>query len=208
MLTHFLRALPKGAPAVLSFIAGSEAVTGSGTSLTVNTPSGAQSGDLLVALKTSTSTSSTFTSPSGWVERFDANGRAISTLDSYDGSTANYTFTFGSSGARIQILCFRSALWGVLGTTSASTTNPVAPSITIDVNNSLWLAFASSTSLGITYATPSGFTDAVTAQTSTVSQKIIINDSVQPTGATSTITFTQTAGTGNGRAIQFSVKPA
>jgi len=192
----------------LRFISGSEDTRdGAGTSLIVQTPAGAQLGDLLVMLATADDPADTFTTPAGWTSRLSANGRAIMTLASYDGSTANYTFTFTSTTTRIQILCFRAAVWGVVGTPSASVDNPVAPSITINEANSLWLAFASSTDANVVYATPSGFSDIVPARTSTVSQKIIVNDSVQPTGATSSITFTRTSGINTGRANQFSVSP-
>ena len=202
MLSHFLRATKKTA----SFIAGASAVTAGSTTLVCNTPTGAITGDLLVAFMVGGDPVRTFTQPAGWTEQLDANGRAIASLASYDGTTMNYTFTMsGSDTMRVQILCFRNATWGIVGTPSASVTSPVAPSITIPNNDSLWLVYTSSTDVGMTYTTPSGFSDIVAAQSTTVTQKLIVNNTLQLSGATATVTMTRTAGSFSGRAVQLSI---
>lgn len=190
------------------FVAGSVGFTASGTSVTVSVPVGAVAGDLLVAIGTTGSATDTFNAVSGWTEQSDANGRLIATLASWNGSTSSYTFGISATRAvRVQILCFRNAAFGVIGTPSASGNDPVAPSITINAANSLWLAVGSSTLSGMTYSVPSGFSDIVAAQSTTISQRIIVSDTLQPIGATSTITFTRTSGADTSRAAQFSIKP-
>lgn len=189
------------------FIAGSMAETSATvTSLAVNVPAGARAGDLLVAFGMLGSPTGTHTPPTGWTERLDANGRNIASLGYYDGTTSSYTFTFSSSGgARFQILCFRNATFGAVSAISASATDPVAPSISIPVNNSIWIAYASSSDPGMVYTTPTGFADVVTPLNTIVTQKIVSNNSLQSSGTTTTVTFVRTSGSLGGRAAQLSI---
>ena len=57
----------------------------------------------------------------------------------------------------------------------------------------------------MTYTTPSGFSDIVAAQSTTVTQKLIVNNTLQLSGATATVTMTRTAGSFSGRAVQLSI---
>ena len=210
MLSHMLRAVSKSASAPI-FISGNVANrTTTGTTLTVNTPSGALSGDLLVACCIADDATDTFTLPSGWTSRQSANGRAIFSLTSYDGTTSSYTFTFTSGTNRVQLLCFRYAQWGEIGIVGTSTTNPTAPGLSgVDFSDSLQLAMVSSTGGSITYSTPAGFSEIVPAQTSNgTSLKIVVNDSLVTGTGTTSLDFTRLTGSESGRAIQFIIKPS
>lgn len=175
------------------------------STINLSVPSGAGKGDLLFVVLSGDSTTETWTGPAGWSERLDANGRAVYSLASYDGTTASYTFTRSASGAKGGIMvCVRNATWRVIGSNSATANNPVAPAITFTTSNNMRFAAAYSTTAGLVWSTPSGFTE-ITAISTNTSIKVVVDNTLRGAVTTGTVTFTRTSGADTARAVQFGV---
>lgn len=181
-------------PPAIEYIGTSNAVQANGASVVCSVPSGALVGDLLVAFSSQTGSTTTYTMtpPAGWNETLDSNGRWCGYLASYDGTTANYTFTKSSSLAdpAVVILAFRNAIFDIQGELSVGASSPVAPSITLTNNNNTVVACFCTGAQAASYTTPSGYTEvADLALGLAVSYK-----SGVASGATGTVTSTASLG--------------
>lgn len=200
MLHHALRATGGR----LQYIAFANA-TGSGTSVTCSVPSAARANDLLVAMSTQTSTTTVYTmgTPAGWTETLDTNGRSVTYLPSWDGTTTSYTFTkSGSSNPAVVIMVFRNAKFDVQGTISAGAASPIAPAITVSYNGSILVGYFSGLNGTLTYSTPTGFTEIYDGA---IGLAISYKTGVAA-GGSGTVTSTASGGTLS-RGVIFSIKP-
>lgn len=110
-------------------------VTGGGTSVSCNKPSGVQEGDLMLAFMNQSQVAGlgVWSQPSGWTEVFDSNQRAVSYKVAGPSEPASYSFGIDTFVIpQVAIIAIRPSAYGVVGTISSSTTNPTAPSITVD----------------------------------------------------------------------------
>jgi hypothetical protein len=174
----------------------------SGTTLTVDKPTGTVEGSMLVAFAM-TSSSNTWAAPSGWTEVLDTSGRGCFYKVAGASEGASYTFTLSSSSDRhVVILNYKNASWDKIGSLSSSLTDPtVAPSVTVAVNNSLVIDFVTRGSAA-EYATPSGWTN-IYEQTE-ISTIFLLSRSFD---AGSTGTVTVDAIDGNGRSVLIVLSP-
>lgn len=204
MRNHMLRAATQKP---LDLVATSSASNSTGTTITVNTPAGSQSGDLLVLVGINSIGGTSWSAVLGWTQRLNVNGRICSTII-YNGSDANYTFTITSTGAKtVFLMCFRNAVWDNVSAISNATTNPSAPSFSVLKNNSILIATASLQASGTAYTVPSGFSS-LFATTTNNSIRVVEKDTLQAAGTAAALTISRASGTGTtSRAFQFSVSP-
>lgn len=209
LLTHALRAVQKDTNTD-PFVVGTFETSGSaGTTATVTQPSNTQVGDLLIAIGIGGAVTYTWTSPAGWTERFDAEGRFISTFEATTAGTVSHVFTQSTSSARTVILIVvRRGVWGSRGNIATATTNPIAPSFTVPANGSLLFGIASLVASGTAYTTPAGWTQ-VAGRNTHNTLYVYTQNALEPSGASGTVTFNRASGTGTtSRAQQFSISPA
>jgi len=181
-----------------------------GASVTCAVPTGAQAGDLLIAVanQTGSTTAYTMNAVTGWTETLDTNGQYAGYLPSYDGTTANYTFTKSNAAASPQIImmAFRNAAFNVQGTISAATTNPTAPAITLTANGSTVIACFNSNSATYptsrSYSLPANYIQSVDTDNSL---EVFYRQNV-PAGTTGTVSTTSTSGTAN-RGYLIGIRP-
>lgn len=147
-----------------SFIAYEQLYSDSGsTTIVANVPSSAAAGDMLmVALSTTASTSSTFSS-GDFTDVINLNSAYCGYISSWNGSTTSYNITQSVSGGvcRSIVIAFRNAVFDVASALSAGNSTPTADSITVTSDNSLQVYFARITGpAGSTWGStpPSGFT--------------------------------------------------
>ena len=203
--SHGLRASLKPTLIYPQYTTFSLSEAASGTSLTINTPAGAVAGDLLVVFVLG-SISATWTAPAGWF--FSAtNARYVGWII-YDGVASNYIFTTTISAILAgAIICIKNGKFDVLGATSTATaTNPIAPSITIGADRALLFGVPSLTnSNAASYTPPTGWTELVEPITNG-SFAIHRFNTYRNAGATGTVTFPG-AGSASSRSLMFSVVP-
>lgn len=190
-------------PVSITYIAQASNSATATTTVVVNKPTGTAENDILVAFAM-TSSSNTWTAPAGWTEVLDTSGRGCFYKVAGASEGASYTFTLGgTSDLHVVILCYRYALWGQIGTISASLADPtVAPSITVATDNSLVIDFVTRGSAAA-YTTPAGWTDIYEA---TNTSTIYLLSKEFDTGATGTVTVDATSG--NGRSVLIALSPS
>lgn len=169
--------------AQISFVAATSASVSSGTSLTINVPTGTVNPNVMVAsIAVRGPSTSTITAPAGWTfVRTDTTTTGITeNLATYwkvaENEPASYTWTFSGSttGAVGGILTFSGVDNGsvidvsggqtVTGTANQSAFNVAAPSITTTADNTMLVtahAVASSGTSGSAWTPPTGMTEAV-----------------------------------------------
>lgn len=179
------------------------ATTSSATSFTVNAPTSISSGNLLIAVANfNAGSAATLTAPSGWTVVNTTANRFFAHKVATGSEPSSYTFTTSVSAAgTVAVMNFSGAAIDVFGTTSAASTNPTAPSITLAQNNSLVLcavtANASNNSVSVT-----GFTQ-IYERTAGSAQDI--SSKSFNSGATGTVATTATAS--GSRASLIGLKP-
>lgn len=165
MLHHFLRAVGKRK---VEFVASATGSNGSGEIVTINKPSGTQSGDIMVFVGGSAAGANrSWTQLSGWTEIIDPGvpptlGVQYRVADGTEGSSFSFTGTFAGNALVGGIATFRYGAYDTVGSvgTAGSGGNCTAPQITVSQNNSMLLAaFANQSSSG-TFTTPTGMTSA------------------------------------------------
>jgi uncharacterized Zn-finger protein len=175
------------------------------TSVTSNTPTLLNVGDLLVAVTVATN-SAVMSPPSGWTLATDQSGRSISykIANSTDVAGSSYTWTASISGRMsVTILAYRRASFSTVGTISNAGTT-TAPGITTSINYSFLLYFVSDNST-TSYAAPPSMTLIAERLDSSLTSTIFYKP-VDP-GATGGITSPTTPG-GLTRAILLAIAPA
>jgi hypothetical protein len=210
MLANYLKGATKSLPLYTSYSINSAAT---GTSLTIDVPAGAASGDLLIVFVVGAA-AATWSAPSGWTFNTPGSGRYRGWIY-YDGLASSYTFNTNTSTAIIvgAIICIKNADIDVAGAISAtSVQNPIAPSITISKNDAIVFGCASlTTTNGNGWDGPSGWTTLVQAggvDTPNGSLTIARKDGFSQAGATGDITFTRIFGTSTlARSFLISVVP-
>ena len=193
MLSKFLRSASANKGAILEYIGFSEAVNLNGSTVTCDVPTGAIAGDLLIGVSTQTGSSTVYamTPPSGWTELLDAQAIWVGYLPAWDGTTSSYDFVKSNALAdpAVAVYAFRNATFDVLGTPSALSTSPVAPSITLTESGSIVLAtYRAVTQTTTTYSTPTDFTS-INNGSGTYALSSFIKEGVA-SGATGTVSST------------------
>jgi hypothetical protein len=190
----------------LTFVASSHNGAASGTSVTVDTPTGAIAGDLLLAYCQATGAAA-YSTPSGWTEVVSNTGGHVVYARFHDGSSSDYTFTTSGSVAQaVLILAYRGLSFGIGSTVSGATANPTPPTITVPANDSINITFAGSGTAAVTYSMPSGWTQRAVRNTN---RSIVAfeRDATVSSGSLAGVQVTRTSGSANGRAMQVSIAP-
>lgn len=158
-----------------------------GTTLVVNRPFTAKSGDLLIAflMNSGGATGSTYTA-TGWTEMLDRGAvpnMAIMRKTVGAGEAETYTFTNSNATQRQLglILCFRNYVYDKIGTVATAANPIVASGISAATANSLLIGYFCNSLGSIACTTPTNMTRA-----------FIESDSVAPSIAV----FIQTVGSG------------
>jgi hypothetical protein len=178
----------------------SAALTASGTSLTINKPSGVVQGDVMVAaIQESGGTGGTLTAPSGWTPI------RTQTVISGGGSAADtkgYTYYKVAESSEPTSYTWGSTLsaehsGGIIALTGVNTSSPIddsasqenaaslsvtCPAVTTTVDES-WLVAFPFTHDGTTFSFPSGTTERFDVQTGTASTDRTIAGGTDPLGA-------------------------
>ena len=169
-----------------------------GTSITLDVPAGTSAGDLLiVVIVTGLTGSDRVNHLTGWVFRERTQSTTVFTRV-YDGVDSSYTFTLSTASPRTGVLLsfrkstIQTSVNSVFG--SSSTTDVVAPAVTINYSPCLLIGVIASTTATQTFSTPSGWTQRVAQQTNDTLY-VFTKDALQATGDTGTLTFTKTVGT-------------
>jgi hypothetical protein len=201
MISHMLRAASSGP----TFIGYTYAVAASPSSTTVSVavPTGAQSGDILVASALGGIIPSAISSPL-FTTLLNSNARYAGNYI-WDGSSGPFTFTqafTGSGTLQVILMAFRSCSYDVIGSVSAASSTPVAPSITLTLSNSIVIATFSATNSTASYSTPTDFTEIYDSGTGIAT---FYKTRVAP-GATGTVSSTASSGSGS-RGFLIGLKP-
>jgi hypothetical protein len=158
MLSHFLRAAKKP----ILFIGENSGGTGVQT-VTLNTPTGAIAGDLLVAFGYCGNSGNLWTvTGSGWTITNAASAiapRLSAFYAVYDGTTTNFTFSNSlvTSRVGVTLMAFRYASVDVVSTVASAADPVIIPSVTVTNNNSIQLITAGANN-SYPASTPSGYT--------------------------------------------------
>jgi hypothetical protein len=207
LLTHALRASQKK---TVSFIASS---SGDGSTLgviTINTPTGTQEGDLLVAFGYAASDGSLWSvDGGGWTITNASNSTAPRLTAFYftHVSAASYTFRQNREGAGlgITLMSFRGGSVDVFSSPTASADPQVIPSVTATTNGSLQLVTAGGNS-NHPVSTPSGFTQIYLNTTGAQPDWGVYYKQSISAGATGTVSVDMDASSSTS-GMQFIVKP-
>lgn len=170
MLGRMLRAVQK-TTSLPVFISSTDYTGASATTHTITTPSGAQSGDLLLAFFTASTVRDPMTA-SGWTLQYNAGPAAGTTgnvrnyclsllLASSPPASTVFTVPGGTASTACKMMCFRpgssSVSSAVFSTTTQSGTTFTAPSVTATASGVLLIAYSTAASSALTL--PSGFTN-------------------------------------------------
>lgn len=196
MLSHFLRAIPKGEPPpppVITIIGSTSDTKSNGTQMVVSKPSGTESGDLLLLFVSSASNTVGTPSSSGFTMYADQNSPVSSVLYKVAGSSEPSTYSVSSGQTQPAICCLvaiRNHTSGlVLGSWSASGTGTTitAPSITMPSSGLLFAFYSMRIEIGETgtLSQPSGMNTTLNLQ-STGSAYIGVFNESRSSGATGT----------------------
>lgn len=174
--------------------------TATDSTIVIDKPSGLINGDTLVAI---IGGQSTWTSPAGWTETLDANGLSYSrrVVDGSEGATI--TFTHGGSPNYLAgvIIAIRGGSFDVVGSIGSGGSPAVAPSITLTGAGLVLAAYIANRG---TFTTPSGFSSVATAQgvnSGSLEMSIAVFSKSFPTGATGTVSSTNSDVAGRGALI-------
>jgi hypothetical protein len=195
-----------------SYTAGESALS---TSLTLDKPVGTVSGDLLVALMTSSSDGITFTGASGWTEILDSAATPslrAAYLVAGGSEPSNYTFTASSSSTCVgHILCFRGLQFDVASASMSTLTGDGGLSIAaITAAGGILIAAAASNQAAgaITHSTPAGFTKVATTIKTTNGQPAISSFyKTVSAGSTGSVSTTVGGTTVENGGILIAIKP-
>lgn len=207
-------------PAVYQSSAASTAAAGS-TTVTVNKPSGASVGDVLIALVSSGSSSSTFTTPAGWVLATSGSGMAVfrRIVDGTEGSTFTFTRATSTTGVFVANIARISGADNTrpIQTSGQATQEPggFGPSITlpqITPTNANTLLFqiinVHDSSVGQSSTPPGTTTKRYEITTATTARYAIGGDEVVGPGITSTKVWTWSASNTQWRGAVLAINPA
>lgn len=194
MITHF--AMKR--PARVSNIDAKQGANTSktGTTLDIVTPSGLV-GDVIISGAVCEN-SRTWTPHTGFTEVFDTNSLEISrrTVDGSEAATLTFTANAGHGGASGFALLLRGGTYDTVGSASAPSSTPAAPSITLTGAGRVYAIFWRQSS-GISFTTPTGFTYvAHDADGNSPSWAMFYKDF--PAGATGTVSSSVSSGSGYG----------
>lgn len=203
--THALRTVSKGIPFIGS-------ASGEGTSeiVTLTTPAGTQTGDLLVAFGYSSSAGTLWTvDGGGWTITNAANATAPRLTAFYrtHSGAASYVFRQNSASADtgVTLMAFRNAAFDVASTPTAAASPQVIPSVTAALSGSTQLITAGGNS-NEPSATPSGFTQIYFNNTATQPDWGVYYKQGIAAGATGTVSVSMSA-SANTSAMQVVIKP-
>lgn len=177
----------------------------SSTTLTLPRPPGVRSGNTMVVVAINNG-SSLWTSPAGFTERLDANGRMLSTRVAAAGEAVDYSFTTTSGALSGFILNTRLqyavASASVSGVASGAIT---LSSITMPAAGWLFAFFSNPTNTVTNWTVPAGMTLLLTDTTATAGTWALFVEKVA-SGATGTRSSTATPDVG-GRGFMFGLTP-
>lgn len=193
------------------FVASASTQNGSsGTTLTINKPTGTVEGDLMVAVCAGGFMgSNNYTFPSGWTEAADlgsANGLSVAYKVAGASEPTNYTINATNNNTHAgSILTYRYAAYDTIGTFATGANPLILPSISPSESQSILIAAGARDVVFITLGTPTGMTARVTDANATKPSYIVCDQTVAkgPTGTRSM----STGSTTNVAGILLSIKP-
>jgi hypothetical protein len=210
MLHHFLRTVRKKN---IEFVAAATGSTASGTSVTVNKPTGTATGDIMFFVGGSAAGANrNWTQLTGWTEIFDEGnspslGIQYRVVDGSEGASFTFTGNFSGNALVAGIATFRNAAYDVIGSigTASSGGNCTAPQITVTQNNSFLLAaFANQNDTG-TFPAPTGMS---TAFSSTGAGSCALFYESINSGASGSRSSNPNGSSGEVSGVLFSIKPS
>jgi hypothetical protein len=181
-----------------------QGASSSTSSVSVEVPTEAQSGDLLVAYAVgSTFSGGNFITSSAFSGDLEESARYVGVKN---WSAGPFTFTQSVSGGggtlRVILMAFRTANYDDVGELGIASTNCVAPSISLTKGNSIVIAAYSTTASSTgTYTTPTGYTAIYNSGTNIAA----FYKSGVASGATGTVT--STASSASSRGVLIGVNP-
>jgi hypothetical protein len=204
MISHMLRAASSGP----TFIGYTYAIAASSASTTVDVavPTGASTGDTLIACVLGgkgTDPFSTISNPS-FTQFKDVDARYGGRL-TWNGSSSPFTFTQSVTGTgtlQVILMAFRNCSFDADGLLGAEAATPSAPSVTLTSSNSIVIACYSRTNSTTTYSTPTDYTkiyDSGTGLATFYKTRVA-------SGATGTVSSTASSGT-TSRGFLIGLKP-
>lgn len=203
-----------GAAAAIEFVASAQTQVNSNT-LTINKPTGTQSGDLLIAL-CSAKNARTWTGDTGWTEVIDQGTASpairVAYLVAGGSEPASYSFTVSpSEDLSGVIVAFRYAAYDTIGTISTTQSSGVqtAPQITLSASGSALLAFFANHSSNRTWSNPtSGLVSTATDSDANAPSWALYRELNLSSGSTGTRAATCSTTSGNFGCILVGIKPA
>lgn len=201
--------------AAIEFVASAQAQVSATSSLTINKPTGVQSGDLLISLCCSGNQLSGWTGDTGWTEVIDQ-GTGISIRVAYlvagGSEPASYTFTSSNSAPSSGVIAaFRYAAYDTIGTISTTHSGGVqtAPAITLSASSSAILAFFAQSKNPTTWSNPtSGLISTATDSNNTDPSFALYRELNLSSGSTGTRSATTSDTSGSLGCILVGIKPA
>ena len=199
--------LDVAASGTTGFISSGVTSAGSGASVTIAVPAGAQSGDLLLVWGV-TGTGAEYQTPAGWTQHLSSTGFTIHTLPSWDGATASYTFTTTgstSSPQALAMLVYRGFDFNDVGTLSAPAAGSVTPAtLTVTENGSINLNLAGGVGAARTFTMTTGWTSRADIAVSR-SLNVFQRDATVSAGSLAGVAVTGSSG--NNRVVQVALGP-
>lgn len=203
------------APSNITFVASASTQTpSSGTTLTINKPTGTVDGDLMIAFMLLTSGSIlTWTGDTGWTEVADQNQkpslRVAYKIASSEGSSYTFTASNTFNQASGAILTYRGAVYDAIGS-FANNSNPLVPTgPSAALNNSKLIAIIGREGVSQTYSDDSGLMTSRVVDNDATAPLYVAYDQTVNAGATGTKSFTNSGGNStNSVAIMLTIKPA
>lgn len=163
----------------------------SGTTLTINKPTGTVDGDLMVAVMSRASGNTDWTSDTGWTEVADQSSNPdLSVAYKVAGPSEPSTYTFTSLTASTfsgSILTYRYAAYDTIGSFTTGTNPLILPSISPSESQSILIAAGARAAASVTLGTPTSMTARVTDNDATSPSYIVCDQTVAkgPTGTRS-----------------------
>jgi hypothetical protein len=205
MISHMLRAAGAG-PTFIGYTYAAAASSAS-TTVDVAVPSGAITGDILIACAIGSVGDDPFSeisSPS-FTQLKDAAARYAGRV-TWDGSSGPFTFTQDLSGGggilQVILMAFRAGSYDVIGSLGSESATPSAPSITLSQGNSVVIATYSDDNSLASYSTPTDYTEIYDSGTGIAT----FYKTRVASGATGTVSSTASSGNKN-RGFLIGLKP-
>jgi len=193
-------------PTAPRFIGAGTTSTSTGTSVTVDVPAGAVSGDYVIVHLQGNATIS-HDLPVGWTRHDSGGGGGQQIISRTHDGSAQYTFTTASNVASgVTIMVYRNVTFGAVGVWQSTALNPIPSTITVPTNGSINITFVGTGTVGLEWSMPAGWTQRASL-TANRSHAAFQRDALVDSGSLAGVQVTNTVGGTNSRAIQVSLSP-